>query len=189
MARSHREFVRFGLGLPSFIRDRLVRYTVAVCFGLDLLADLLGVARGTAASAVVVRSTAGALAGLLRVVLGVVVSVVVVCSAGEVLTRTSRLRVFRGALVSVVAILYGVDVLSMAKSTQSSFLATATMARLLPFRSFNRANIADHLGLLPTSRQAASTRAHRKSPEPSLVIFRSLDFLPPLCLTAGASPA
>ncbi|MGC1717447.1 MAG: hypothetical protein WA746_00545, partial [Isosphaeraceae bacterium] len=100
MARSHRGLVLFGLGLPSFIRDRLVRYTVVVCFGADVLADLLLVARGTAAWVVVVCSTAGALADRLRVVLGVAVCVVVVCSAVDVLTRASRLRVVRGALVS-----------------------------------------------------------------------------------------
>ena len=63
------------------------------------------------------------------------------------------------------------------------------MARFLPLRCINRANRAAHFGLLPTSRQAASTSAHRKSPEPSLVIFRSLDFRSPLCRTTGTSPA
>ena len=48
------------------------------------------------------------------------------------------------------------------------------MARFLPLRCVNRANRAAHFGLLPTSRQAASTSAHRNSPEPSLVIFMSL---------------
>src|SRR5271166_1114374 len=63
------------------------------------------------------------------------------------------------------------------------------MARFLPLRCINRANRAAHFGLLPTSRQAASTSAHRNSPEPSLVIFRSLDFRSPLCRTTGTSPA
>ena len=86
-----------ALGLPSvvfLIEDRLVSYAVVVCFGADVLADLLRVARGTAAWVVVVCSTTGALADLLRVVLAVAVSVVLVCSAVDVLTRTSRLRVF-----------------------------------------------------------------------------------------------
>jgi hypothetical protein len=63
------------------------------------------------------------------------------------------------------------------------------MARFLPLRCINRANRAAHFGLLPTSRQAASTSAHRNSPEPSLVIFMSLDFRSPLCRTTGTSPA
>jgi len=76
------------------IEDRLVCYAVVVCFGANVLDDLLRVTRGTAACVVVVCSTTGALADLLRVVLAVAVSVVVVCSAVDVLTRTSRLRVF-----------------------------------------------------------------------------------------------
>jgi len=68
-------------------------------------------------------------------------------------------------------------------------VVTSTGLRLLPLRCFNREYIADHFGLLPTSRQADSTRAHRESPEPSLVILISLDLLSPLCLTAGARPA
>ena len=117
MARSHRGFVLFALGLPSFvflIVDRAARYAVVVCFGADVLDDLLRVGRGTAVSVVVVCSTTGGWAGLLRVVRGAAAVVVVVCSAVDVLTRTSRLRVVRVALVSVATILYGVRVLSIA---------------------------------------------------------------------------
>ena len=60
---------------------------------------------------------------------------------------------------------------------------------LLTAGCLNRANRAAHFGLSRTSRQAASTRAHRNSPEPCLVIFRSLDFFSPLCRTTGTSPA
>ena len=52
--------------------------------------------------------------------------------------------------------------------------------RIIPKNCLDRlAPSNSEFGLLPTSRQAASTSAHRKSPEPSLVIFMSLDFLSP----------
>ena len=86
-------------------------------------------------------------------------------------------------------ILYGVIVLSTAYSTHNSFRATATMARLLPLRFAIREKKAAHFGLVFTSRQADSTKAQRNSPEPSLLIASSLDFLPPVWRTSGTSPA
>ena len=56
------------------------------------------------------------------------------------------------------------------------------MARLLPLRCLSREKKAAHFGLVLTRRQADSTKAQRNSPEPSLVIASSLDFLPPVCL-------
>ena len=103
--------------------------------------------------------------------------------------RTNLLLVALGASASVDTDLYGVDVLSIASSTHNSFLATATMARLLPHRFLSREKKAAHFGLVLTSPQADSTRAHRNSPEPCLVMCRSLDLLPPVCRTTGTRPA
>src|SRR5208337_3866970 len=134
--------------------DRAARYVVVIWSGVDVLANFLRVVRGAVVSVVGVWSGVDVLTNFLRVVRGAVAPVVVVWSGVDVLTDslpvvrgavvsvvvvwsgvdvlTDSLPVVRGAVVCVVTILYGVDVLSMAQSTQSSFLATATMARFLP---------------------------------------------------------
>ena len=116
-ARSHRGFGLFGLGLPSltrFVLNRDAFYAMVDWVAVDALTNLLRVGRPAASLVVVVWSAVGVLVDVLRVVLEGPVSAVVVLSAVGVLTKTSRLRGGRGALVSVVTILYGVRVLSMA---------------------------------------------------------------------------
>src|SRR5512135_1837474 len=134
MARSHRDFVRFGLALPSC--SGTGRPATGLWSGPESMSrptscqlseepsppwlwsgpesmsrtNFLPVVRGAVVSVVVVWSGVDVLTNLLRVVRGAVVSVVVVWSGVDVLT--SFLRVVRGAVVSVVVVWSGVDVLT-----------------------------------------------------------------------------
>ena len=103
-----------GLYLLSFLRDPATRYGVVAGSGIEVPAALLRAVRRAVVCVLVARAGADVRTGWLHVVLGAKVPGVVVGSGGDVRTNTNRrLRVCRG-LGPGAAILYGVDVLSMA---------------------------------------------------------------------------